>query len=274
MADRIDTADAGRTVETVLAGRTAVITGAASGIGRAIAVRLARDGANVVVADNRTEPREGGVPTAELITADGGSAVFIETDVTDEDRVRAVISASVRRFGTLDIICNNAGLSGLYAPITTTSIEDFDRIVAVNLRGVFLGCKHAASEMICRSTGGVIINTASSLGLVGYPGMAAYCATKGAVLQLTRALALELAPHRIRVNALCPGTVATEMDRDQREDPIAGEDTRRRTPFLLEDGGFACAPQDQAAAVAFLASDGARWITGTSLVVDGGWTAA
>ncbi len=252
---------------------TAVVTGAASGLGRAIALKLAESGAPVVVADVREMPREGGLPTHLLIRQRGGQADFCSTDVSDEQQVAHLIDSTCARFGPLDIMCNNAGISEVLTTVVDTDMADFDRIVGVNFRGVFLGCKYAARSMIDQGRGGVIVNTASCFGLVGYPTMATYCATKGAVIQLTRTLALELAPWHIRVNALCPGTITTEMDRDQREDPGALEDMRIRTPLTMEDGGPFGLPEDQAAAVAFLASSAARWMTGQCLVIDGGWTA-
>lgn len=256
-----------------LHGRTAIVTGGSSGIGRAIALRLSEEGAAVVVADIREEPREGGENTAELIREQGGQAEFVRADVQVEEDVRRLVDFAVGQYGSLDIMCNNAGVSEVLTPVADTSLEDLTHIIGVNLIGTFLGCKHAARRMINAGRGGVIVNTASCFGLVGYPDMAAYCATKGAVIQLTRSLALELAPYKIRVNAICPGTVDTEMDRAQREDPVAGEEIRVRTPLLLENDEFACNPYDQAGAVAFIVSEEARWMTGSCVVIDGGWTA-
>jgi NAD(P)-dependent dehydrogenase (short-subunit alcohol dehydrogenase family) len=248
------------------------VTGASSGLGRAIAIRLAAGGREVVIGDERDLPREGGVPTHEAIRAAGGTAEFCRTDVGEEDQVRRLIDFCVGTYGSLDVMCNNAGVSGVFTNVADTALADFDRVVRVNFRGVFLGCKHAAARMLTQGRG-VIVNTASCFGLVGFPGMATYCATKGAVIQLTRSLALELAPAGIRVNALCPGTIDTEMDRVQREDPASMEDLKLRTPLLMPSGTFAGSPEDQAAAVEFLVSDAARWMTGQCLVMDGGWTA-
>ena len=256
-----------------LSDRTAVVTGAASGLGRAIAARLASHGAAVVVADVLEEPREGGIPTADLITQGGGRARFVRTDVRLEEEVAAAVATATETFGSLDIMCNNAGVSELLTSVAETSMDDFDRLVSVNFRGQFIGCKHAARKMIEQGRGGIIVNTASCFGLVGYPTMAVYCSTKGAVVQLTRSLAGELGQHNIRVNALCPGTIDTEMDRAQREDAVAGADIDSRTPLLLPGGASACTPDEQAAAVAFMVSDAARWMTGACLVMDGGWTA-
>jgi NAD(P)-dependent dehydrogenase (short-subunit alcohol dehydrogenase family) len=252
---------------------SAIVTGGASGLGRAIAIALAEAGHQVVIADLRKTPREGGQPTDHLIRQQGRQAAFIETDVTDEAQVEHLVRSTFERFGPLGVMCNNAGVSGLFNSLVDTKADDFDRIFRVNVRGVFLGSKYAGRQLIEQGIGGVIVNTASCFGLVGYPSMASYCATKGAVIQLTRALALELAPHRIRVNALCPGTLETEMDREQREDPDAGTDITFRTPLATPDGGYVGTPTDQAAAVVFLASDAAQWMTGQCLVIDGGWTA-
>lgn len=251
----------------------AIVTGGASGLGRAIAIALAREGYKVVIADVCEEPREGGPSTHEHIRSLGGEAEFVATDVTDEAQVIQVVEFAVQRFGPLSVMCNNAGISGLFEPVVDTNVDDFDRIVRVNVRGVFLGCKHAARQMIAQESGGVIVNTASCFGIVGFPTMAPYCATKGAVIQLTRSLALEVAPYQIRVNALCPGTLDTEMDREQREDLVAGDDLGRRTPLSTPTGSFFGSPENQADAVAFLVSDAAQWMTGQCLVMDGGWTA-
>ena len=250
-----------------------IVTGGASGLGRAIAKRLSEGGMAIVIGDERDSPREGGVPTHEVIRNEGGVAEFCRTDVGDETQMRRLVEFTVNTFGNLDVMCNNAGVSELFSPVAETSLADFDRIVRVNFRGVFLGCKYAAATMTSQGKGGAIVNTASCFGLVGFPGMATYCATKGAVIQLTRSLALELASSGIRVNALCPGTLDTEMDRSQREDPASMADLNNRTPLPMPSGAFFGSPEDQAAAVAFLVSDTARWMTGQCLVMDGGWTA-
>ncbi len=248
------------------------MTGGSSGLGRAIASKLADTGLPIVVADVCETPREGGPPTHQAIRQTGGQAEFFRTDVGDEQQVQRLVEFAVERFGRLDVMCNNAGISEVLTQVVDTRAEDFDRIVRVNFRGVFLGCKHAAKAMVAAGGGGVIVNTASCFGLVGYPTMATYCATKGAVIQLTRSLALELAPEHIRVNALCPGTIETEMDKAQREDPVSKDDMAARTPLSMPDGSCFGTAEDQAAAVAFLVSDSARWMTGQCLVMDGGWT--
>ena len=189
-----------------LTGKVAIITGAGQGIGRASAVAFAREGAQVVVA-NRTS--ETGETTARLARASGGEALFVPTDVSQPDQVRRLVDTAVACFGGLDILFNNAGI-GCDKPLVDLPEAEWEQVVAVNLTGHYLCCKYAIPHLRARGSG-VIINMSSVLGFTALPGASAYCATKSAILGMTRALALELAPEGIRVHALAPGSVDTPM---------------------------------------------------------------
>lgn len=250
-----------------LDGKVAVITGAASGIGRATALCLARAGAAIVVADLNTQ---GGEQVTSEIAANQGKAVFQHTDVTSEADIRSVVSRAVKEYGRLDIMFNNAGLVGAVGPIEQVAAEDWDRTMAVLLRSVFLGIKYAVEPMR-KAGGGSIISTSSVASFLPAPQLAAYAAAKGAVISLTRAAALQLGADKIRVNCICPGIINT---------PIWGVLPELKDPAVLA-AAFANAqplprvgkPEDVASMVLFLASDESQWITGTAMVVDGGFTA-
>ncbi|WP_135303930.1 SDR family oxidoreductase [Haloarcula amylovorans] len=244
-----------------LADRTALITGAASGIGRAIAIRFAEEGANVVVADVREEPREGGRPTHEVVT----DAEFVETDVSDVEAMHDAVEETVSAFGGLDVLVNNAGIFPGSHPIEAVEEAEYDRVMDVNLKSAYFGCKFAADQMREQGGGGAIVNISSIAGLVGYDDAASYCASKGAVANLSRELALELGPDDIRVNAINPGVIETAMT---TQDTSAAGAMDEQIP-LHRDGQ----PADIAGAALFLASDDAAYVTGHNLVVDGGYTA-
>lgn len=243
-----------------LADRSALVTGAASGIGRAIALRFADEGANVVVADVREEPREGGRPTHEVI--DG--ARFVETDVSEVAEIRAAVDEAVTAFGGLDVMVNNAGVYPGSQPVETVEAAAYDRLMNVNLRGVYFGSKLAAEAMRA-GDGGSIVNVSSIAGLVGFPDASTYCASKGGIVNLSRALAVELGGDGIRVNAINPGVIETAMT--TRDASVAG--TMTEGIPLRRDGQ----PDDVAGAALFLASEDAAYVTGHNLVVDGGYTA-
>jgi len=250
-----------------LEGKVAVITGAGNGIGRATALRFLAEGASVVVADlNEANGRE----TIDLAQAAGHGkrARFVRTDVSHEADVAAAIDTAPSAFGRLDCVFNNAGVAGAFGPITHVDAEEWDWTFAVLVRGVFLGMKHGARVLRAQGQGGSFINTASIAGLSGGDGPQAYSAAKAAVINLTRAVAVELAPHRIRVNAICPGGILTPLL--HRGSPEAME------PLLasLQPWPEAGKPEDIAAVALFLASDDARFVTGSALVADGGLTAA
>jgi len=251
-----------------LVGKVAVITGGGSGIGRDTALRFLEEGARVVIADlNEATARE----TLDLASRAGhGTRVrFVRTDVAAEADVEAMLALAVREFGRLDCLFNNnAGVAGALGPITHQTVEDWDYTFAVLVRGVFLGVKHGARVLKAQGHGGSIINTASIAGLAGGDGPVAYSAAKAAVINLTRAVAVELAPHYIRVNAICPGGIAT---------PLLHRGNVEATEALLEK----LQPWPEvgrgthiAGAALFLATEDARFMTGAALVVDGGLTAA
>ena len=251
-----------------LDGKVALITGAGSGIGRATAERFAREGAFVGAAD---VDAEGGAETARRVRASGGRAGFIPCDVTSADAVRSAVAAAVDLGGTgrLDVLFNNAGI-GHVGAVDETEEADWERVMAVNVRGVYLGCRFGVAQMKAQG-GGCIINMSSAIAQTGLALRAAYAASKGAVLSLTRAMQVDCAPYHIRVNALMPGTIRTPFVEGYLRRSFAGreaealEGIRRRQ--LIGDLGR---PEDIANAALFLASDEAEFILGTGLIVDGG----
>jgi NAD(P)-dependent dehydrogenase (short-subunit alcohol dehydrogenase family) len=250
-----------------LDGKTAVITGAASGIGAGTARLFVEEGAHVVIADMQVD-----AGTA-LVDELGDSARFAEVNVLDESQVAASIDLAVSEFGRIDIMFNNAGIVGAVGRISEMPTEAWDNTIAILLRGVFLGVKHASRVMLEQNSG-VILNTASTAGVLGGLGPHAYTAAKHGVIGLTKSVANELAPNGIRVNAIAPGNTVTAMtatvssgdpdDLDKTTDRIAS----------MSPLGYAGVPHDIAAAALYLASDDARYVTGHTLVVDAGQTTA
>ncbi|GIW41585.1 MAG: short chain dehydrogenase [Candidatus Binatia bacterium] len=245
-----------------LEGKVALITGAASGIGRASALLFAREGASVAVVDIDVER---GNETVELVRRDGGEAFFVETDVREEEAVARSVRETVSRYGRLDIAFHNAGVGGEFGDVVACSEENFDRVLAVNLRGVFLGMKYAIPAIL-ESGGGVVLNTASVAGMVATPTFPAYAASKAGVIQLTKTAALEYAKRGIRVNCLCPGVVDTPI-----LEMIPSEfrtSATQRHPLVRM-----ARPEEIAEAALFLVSDDSSFLTGVAFVVDGGFTA-
>lgn len=257
----------------LLEGKSAIVTGAGSGVGRASALRFAEEGAKVVCADIKTDWVK---ETVRQIEAAGGTAVAVETDVSREPDVIAMIEAAVENFGRLDILFNNVGIPTprLGAKLEDHTVEDFDRLVAVNLRGVFLGCKHAVLQFKKQGGGGAILNTGSVAGLVGWGGTV-YGSTKGGVHQLTRGVAIENAEFGIRVNAICPAGMpyTAFMAAGGREIPADQLDQAAAQTGLMHPLGKPITAEDCAEAAVFLCSDRAANITGVLVPVDGGYVA-
>lgn len=251
-----------------VAGKVALVTGAAMGLGAAIARALAREGAAVMLTDR--EVAAGEAAAAEILAA-GGKAAFRAHDVTVEADWEAAVAATEQAFGGLDILVNNAGISGGMLPLMEHALDDWRRIMAVNLDGVFLGLRHAGPAMVKRG-GGSVVNLASILGKVGLANAAAYCASKGGVTLLTKAAAIEWAPLHIRVNSVHPGFIDTPMVANALHALENGNEMRVALMAAHPLGRFGV-PTEIADAVLFLASDESRFMTGAELVVDGGYTA-
>lgn len=243
--------------------RTVVVTGASSGLGRATALLAAEEGARVVNADIRREPRDGSTPTDERIDAAGGEAVFVETDVTDLGEVETAMDVASEEFGGLDAVVNNAGRAESY-PLTETDATNWRGILELNLTGVYHGCL-AGVERMLSGGGGSIVNMASVFGVVGAPNSASYSAAKGGVISLTKQVARDYARRGIRVNAVSPGFIDTPMLREDTHDGTV-EFAERTTPM-----GRIGRPEEIADAAVYLASDDASFVTGQNLVVDGGF---
>ncbi len=250
-----------------LAGKVAVVTGGASGIGKATVMRFCEEGAYVVAAD--LNPTSGESLMDEASDAGIGSAVrFVRTDVADETEIERAVSTAVDQFGRLDVMFNNAGVGGAFGPITEIEVDDWDYTFDVLVRGVFLGTKHAARVLIRQGSGGSIINTASVAGLGAGAGPQAYSSAKAAVINLTRVTAVELAPARIRVNAICPGVVLTPLLHQGREEQMRAQLSGVQ-PW--PDHGR---PEDIAGMARFLADDDSVFVTGQAIAVDGGLSTA
>lgn len=245
-----------------LQGKVAVVTGAARGIGLACAQRFVADGAKVVLADIEAGAGEA---AAEALRAEGGEALFVHGDLTRREALDALVIETVNHFGGLDILVSNAGIAKA-TPFLEIADEEFDRVMAINLRAAFMGGQAAARQMVKQGRGGVIINMSSVNALLAIPGLVAYACSKGAMNQLTKVMAVELAPHGIRVVAIGPGTIMTALARDAVfGDPDARHKVLSRTPI-----GRAGEPEEVASVAAFLASSDASYITGQTIYPDGG----
>jgi NAD(P)-dependent dehydrogenase (short-subunit alcohol dehydrogenase family) len=246
-------------------GKVALVTGAGNGIGRATAIAFAKHGLQVVVSDI---DQVGAEQTVATIKSAGGDAVFVACDVSKDIQVRALIEATVAHYGRLDYAFNNAGIEREQSRLADGSDADFDAIIDVNVKGVWLCMKHQIPQMLSQG-GGVIVNTASIAGLVGAPTMSIYSASKHAVIGLTKSAALEYAKKNIRINAVCPAVIDTEMfSRAQASDPKKAEIAQSMHPI-----GRIGKVDEVAAAVLYLCSDLAGFTTGIALPVDGGVTA-
>jgi 3-oxoacyl-[acyl-carrier protein] reductase len=243
-----------------LAGKVAIVTGGASGFGAGICRRFAEEGAKLVVVDRDAN---GGQRTVQAI---GAAALFVLADVTDAADVRLMVAAAVDRFGRLDILVNNAGLPQAPSSFISTSEADYDRLFAVNAKAIFLAAQQAVPIMRAQG-GGVILNTVSVAAIRPRPNLLAYNSSKGAALVMSKSMAIELAPDRIRVNAICPGPGDTPM----LATFVGGDSDAHKAPFLSSVPlGRLCTPDDIAGTMVFLASDEASFITGAVIEVDGG----
>ncbi|WP_137285502.1 SDR family NAD(P)-dependent oxidoreductase [Halorussus salinisoli] len=260
-------------------GKTALVTGGASGIGKTTARRFAKKGANVVVVDT---DESGGRDTVRAIENDEGEATFAAADVSDEDEVFGAIDQAYETYGSLEVLHNNAGIESTPGPLIEQDTEDFERVLSVNLLGVFFGLKHAIPRMI-EDGGGAVVNTASIAGIAGAPTIGTYGATKHGVVGLTRTAAVEYAPEGIRVNAVCPGFTNTPMLQRYVEmsadDEIVDSDMADDVGIDLENiqqlqlKGRVARPEEIADAVVWLASEEASYVNGVAFPIDGGMDA-
>lgn len=242
-----------------LENKVAIVTGAASGIGKAIAEKFINEGARVVFSDVNGDE--------SLVAGYGDKALFVKCNVAKSEEMESLIAKAVTHFGQLDIMVNNAGIGGLGGVLEVTD-ENWDKTIGINLTGVMFGMRAAAKAMKEKGINGAIINMSSILGKVGFAGSIAYCAAKGGVVQLTHAGALDLAPFKIRVNAIAPGFITTGMTKDILENKQFNDLVVSSTPL-----GHVGEVSDIANAAVYLASDEAKYVTGEILYVDGGWTA-
>jgi NAD(P)-dependent dehydrogenase (short-subunit alcohol dehydrogenase family) len=251
-----------------LDGKVAVITGGASGMGEATAHLFVREGARVIIGDMQKERGEA------VAASIGPECRFVAADVSVSEDVAGLVTAAVQNFGRLDVMYNNAGIGGGEGSILECSEETFDRIIAVDLKAVWLGMKHALPHLIA-SGHGSIITTASVSGLMGMPGQGAYGSAKGGVIQLTRVCAIEFAAHGVRANCICPGGTLTPIlwANPNLPAPVDPEEVRKRLAFVqpIPRAGL---PEDIANAALWLASDESSFVTGQAINVDGGWTAS
>lgn len=250
----------------ILEGKIALVTGGSTGIGRATSIVLAREGATVIVADVQDEE---GANTVGMIADAGGRAEYHHVDVGDYPRVEALIAGIADRHGSLDCAFNNAGIEGPTAKIENYSMEDWDRVIRVNLTGVFICMKCEIKQMITQDSGGSIVGTSSAAGLIGIPGAPGYNASKHGVVGLTKTVALEYGSRNIRVNAVCPGFIKTPMfDRVTDVSVKIRDQLTKMVPMRR-----VAEPSEIGDAVAWLLSDRSSYVTGIALPVDGGWVA-
>ena len=249
--------------------KVAIVTGAGAGVGRATALKFAAEGAKVAVSDVNVE---GGEETVDLIRKQGGDAFFTAADVARPADVEALVAKTVERFGRLDCACNNAGIEGKIVPFTEQPLDNFDRVIAVNLRGVFL-CLQAEISQMLKNGGGAIVNLASVAGLIGFPGLAPYVASKHGVNGLTKNAALEYGKQGIRVNSVCPGGIDTRMLDSLAEQSTGGKATSRELMNPMHPIGRIGTPDEVAELIVWLCSDRASFMTGANIPVDGGFVA-
>ena len=245
--------------------KVAIITGGTSGIGRETAVLFAKEGAKVVVAGRREAE---GQETLSLVRAGGGDGIFVQTDVSQAVQVQALVRKTVEKFGRLDVAFNNAGIEGNWIPIAEQSEEDFDRTIAINLKGVWLCLKYELQQMVKQGAGGAIVNMSSVAGWIGSRGAATYSASKHGVIALTKSAALENATRGIRVNTICPAVIETPMG-----ERLFGAPEMNKFAIGLHPIGRFGKPMEVAEAVLWMSSERASFMTGQSLILDGGFLA-
>jgi len=262
MADIDPAAKESIEMEQDFAGKSAIVTGAASGIGRAAAVLLAARGAGVLVVDL---DEVGARATVDAIIDVGGAALFQRTDVSDPTEVRAMVSAALEAFGRLDVAVNNAGTPGTYAALADQTLADWERTIAVNLTSVFLSMQAEIPPMI-ETGGGAIVNTSSAAGLIGFANLPAYVASKHGVVGITKSVALEFAKQGVRVNAVCPGSIRTGM----LEGFTGGNEQALEGMGRMQPIGRLGTPEEVAEAIVWLCSSASSFVTGHALAVDGG----
>ena len=252
-------------MSTELQNKVALVTGGTTGIGRDTAVLFAKAGAKVVVSGRReTEGEE----TSNLIRAAGGDGLFVKSDVSKSSDVQSLVQKTVEKFGRLDIAFNNAGIEGKWVPLIEQSLEDWDAVIDINLKGTWLCLKYEIQQMLKQGGGGTIVNMSSVAGLMGAAGAGVYCASKHGVIGLTRTAALEYAAHGIRVNAVCPAVIETAMSDRAFADPQANKRIRALHPL----GRFG-KPMEVSEAVLWLCSSKSSFMTGHYIVLDGGMLA-
>lgn len=248
--------------------KVAIITGAGSGIGAATAVMFGKEGARVVVADIEQKK---GMDTVDLIRSENGEAIFIHVDVSRADSIEKMVKSTIETYGKLDILVNNVGIY-LQANVVDTSEKDWDRILDVNLKGVFLCCKYSIPEMIKGGKGGVIVNVGSEAGIVGIKKQVAYNVSKGGIIALTKSIAVDFAADNVRANCVCPGTTETAL----MKDALSKAPDPKRAYRELEEvrpANRLGQPEEIAAGILYLASDESSYATGAILSIDGGYTA-
>jgi NAD(P)-dependent dehydrogenase (short-subunit alcohol dehydrogenase family) len=250
---------------TELQGKVALVTGGTSGIGRETAVLFAKSGAKVVISGRREAE---GNETLDLIRDAGGNGLFVKGDVSKASDVQTLVQKSVDKFGRLDLAFNNAGIEGTWVPIVEQAEEDWDRVIAINLKGTWLCLKYELQQMLKQGGGGAIVNMSSIAGLMGSAGAGTYIASKHGVIGLTKTAALENARNGIRVNAVCPAVIETDMG-----DRIFGEPEINKRAIALHPIGRFGKPIEVAEAVLWMCSDRASFMTGQNLVLDGGFLA-
>lgn len=248
-----------------LKGKVAIVTGATSGIGRAVALAFAREGCKLVVTGRRSDEGE---ETVRLAKEEGGEALFIKTDVTQRAEIEAMVNTAVEAYGQLDVACNNAGYEGDLRPLAEQTEEMWDRVMDTNLKGIFLSMKYEIGQML-KSGGGTIVNMSSDAGLVGIAGGSIYSSSKHGVMGLTKSAALDYAKQGIRINAVNPAGVDTPM----LESFFHGDKEARARFDAAHPMGRAARPEEIADAVVWLCSDAASFVTGQAIAVDGGYNA-